>query len=731
MLQVGTADLHTNYMRASDATYLDGRQHGTLTFVLTPTHMSANGFVRLGGNGTVSATKGWAIHSDNNSVKRIYVNLNTSGGSTNVGNNSAVGNLANGTQYHIAIVFDLTTSPGNIVCSLYVNGVLSDSQTTTGLTNGVGRPFQWGYDPQGYLSTGFKIGEEEWSATAMTQAQVTAAYNAGRIQRQQDIGITVSNYHHLFTMDATGPIDDSVGSVSYTLSGITTPQANYVDHPNMAVGLIYDLQEDCYADGAKTIAVPGDLVYSIPDQSGRGITITQTDSAKQATLGEAPDGTRYLIFQSFNYVSYANTPMYYDGPSNLRFNTRAFTLYTVASCHNHQLTNQAAAFNTSFKTLFMLDGGNGTTTGDLTRTHLGSISSTALAETGTIRMNGDFGSNEATRLYCPTSPMVYGFVGGASARTAYVGNGTGIHTATAAAFSVNDASTGSFRIGGRTNTTSHDYHGFWGRIYRMEILFGDDSANRATKMASLASSYSIPQTPGLLVFLLGSSSMAGTASENDRAIAPRLWDDTQALRSRNAWVFNVATSGSMIGAASGIANDSDEAVAHTILPIIAQHPAVPVLAIDWNGINNVSADPGSEETPEDLLALRKAQLTSIRNAAIAAGSTYKGIMAGYLPSGDYDTDDNVQRHAINALLLTDSDFGTLWSGVVMHHTDPVFAGSDTPDLTYYLNEISDKHLINAGFDKSIPYWFSAMGKVFGGGGARRCRARCRCRATAA
>lgn len=149
---------------------------------------------------------------------------------------TSVGAKSTDTWYQMVGSFDPAASAGNKF-RLYLNSEeladgsfvpLGTAVTSAPQTNSVA--FAIGKDQQtGTNGAPIDVAEFEWTSTPVTPGNAIAMYNGGLFKRFVDIGITQSNYWPMTDTAATTTIDDTVGSLDGTGSGITAAAS----HPPM------------------------------------------------------------------------------------------------------------------------------------------------------------------------------------------------------------------------------------------------------------------------------------------------------------------------------------------------------------------------------------------------------------------------------------------------------------------------------------------------------------------
>jgi len=141
-----------------------------------------------------------------------------------------------GDWYQLVVSFDPAASATNLL-RMYTNAEVQVTSLDVPLGFGVtGVPqtntvaFAIGKDQQtGNNGAPIDVAEFEWCDNAISAAQAIELYNGGTFKRLQDIGETSTHYYPMTDTAATTTIEDMIGSLDGTGSGITAAPS----HPPM------------------------------------------------------------------------------------------------------------------------------------------------------------------------------------------------------------------------------------------------------------------------------------------------------------------------------------------------------------------------------------------------------------------------------------------------------------------------------------------------------------------
>ncbi len=132
--------------------------------------------------------------------------------------------LAIGTWYDYVFVFDKLKSPDKVTTC--INGVqeynsdsaISTNPDTTTTVFSIGKDQRTG-------NNGGPIDVQyfQWVDSALTVANALALYNGGTFKTMEQIGITPTHSYPMLTGSSTSTIEDTIGSLDGTGSGVTDP----------------------------------------------------------------------------------------------------------------------------------------------------------------------------------------------------------------------------------------------------------------------------------------------------------------------------------------------------------------------------------------------------------------------------------------------------------------------------------------------------------------------------
>lgn len=140
------------------------------------------------------------------------------------------------TWYQIVGAFDTAGEAANKF-RLYMNGeelltsgLVAVGSIVDGAPNTNSVAFSLGKDQQtGNNGAPMDVAEFEWTSTPILSTDAANMYNGGLFKRFVDVGVTQSNYWPMTDTSATTTIEDTVGSLDGTGSGITAAS----EHPPM------------------------------------------------------------------------------------------------------------------------------------------------------------------------------------------------------------------------------------------------------------------------------------------------------------------------------------------------------------------------------------------------------------------------------------------------------------------------------------------------------------------
>jgi hypothetical protein len=219
-----------NYISFGDVPPFDAAAAFSLSIIFkTNTAPGANNRL-FSKNVSAAGTRSWGVYVGEAVMTLLWYE------STATVGDSSVPTQTVGTWYQFVMSFDPTAAAGDKM-RIYSNGVvlvdaganpIGDGVTTTPDDNAVA--FAIGKDQQtGNNGAPIDVAEFEWMDSAIVSADATAMYNGGVFKRLQDVGKSVSHYWPMTDTSATTTIEDTVGALDGTGSGITAAAS----HPTM------------------------------------------------------------------------------------------------------------------------------------------------------------------------------------------------------------------------------------------------------------------------------------------------------------------------------------------------------------------------------------------------------------------------------------------------------------------------------------------------------------------
>ena len=644
----------------------------------------------LANDGTgAKITLDWYVGSTQNILKPMTAGIDSAplfyGTGTGVGTT-----LSTATWYHLLLTRDSVT--GLVTIEVDGPSLSATSSATLGAPNNgdVNARFSIGCD-YGQTGTGAPIDFAEVQYTSTGRAgQGASLYNAGIAKRLMDLFPSVSlvNYWDAF-QDGTSTVVDKAGSSNGSCTGVTRPNANYIDHPPMYEPII-SVRADTglYSDAGTTPATAEGRIQQWNDQSGRKLHITQSTSGLRPLWLSTDKRKPYVWFDKYDPATPAWRYSQMSFPTNIRFDSQNFTAVTVARLQSMGTNSESAGTNNYFQTLWQVDGASST------RFNIGSTSGLDTEQTGIVRFGGVDSGLGADGLFTPSSPSLYIVEGAAGGASVWMNNGTANESDTFSAATATSSS-GQGTLGGHSSNTQFS---LWGGIYEFRVFNRQiGSTDRATERTRAASLWPITLNPDKIVILSGSSSAEGYASQYDNGVASYLFERTSSFR--NALIFNFGKGSSRLngtgtdtGDAGGTVYSHETVAAKSVDFIPADYPTLPVWLLNWVGPNDIAV---ASRTAAQVLADAKTFIGN-RKTNIGAGRVKLCALFQLSGSSDYDSDENTIRATYNASLLSDSEYGSTWNRVIRLVKDPILEDASADISNDYTNS-DNKHWNDAGF----------------------------------